>query len=753
MSKTSFWHVPRRDVLLILLVIALAFTYRAIIIWDRAAAPDNAGAFDPLPAGSDQLTYYKSIAGYHAGTYPPATFHYQPGISFFLIGLTNVIGTTNLAVLRLSLAALAAVNCGLIYAVAQLGFGNRRISLIAALLLAVYPVSAFYDTDLVITSQAVILLTMALFGALWMYRAPKCWFGAVLLGFVIGFGAITRLEVAAAAALLTGWLFAMRIRKHSLIPFALTTLVAAALIIPVALHNRQGGADFLITPVGAAEIYRGFNRDANGVYFVSRADFTTRLDYYHYLALDVQLEPLRFIELVLRKLGLFFSATEPGNNLNYQLSGEAVSPSLRLIPLDFRILIVLSAFGIVPLWRENRRTLWAFLAVGAGMMGMTMLIWIEARIRTPVVAALIPLAAYGLYDIGTHARRMAFWRTRLPLIVALAIGLSLAWVAENNLPRKVAVVELPTNANSLDALYNNELRLVGYRIEDSYSPPGVVALFHPYVVTLYWMLEQPTATDYSFSLKYVVNDTVLDQYDHPIGYTGYPEQATSQWATGHIYVEHIGMNVNHFEVPTEISGYLWLEVYPERDTSQLFDPVGAGSRPLELARPAVIFGSGGFDTLRADEAQQAALHFGELLVLDAWDLPTSGRGGESATVTFGWQTTGTQINDSYVIGVYFQNEAGQYVVNFDAPPHDGALLTSSLPTDYQLEDQHTVILPEQPGTYQVFVAVYRQRDGERLPLDGTVETLALIGTVQVEPLAWQSPVVSPGSSEEDGVKK
>lgn len=735
MTEGHFWHVSRRDVLLILLVIALAFTYRAIIICDRAAAPDNTGAFDPLPAGSDQLTYYKSIADYHAGTYPPSTFHYQPGISYFLIGLTNVIGTSNLAVLRLSLAALAAVNCGLLYGVTQLGFRNRRISLIAALLLAVYPVSAFYDTDLVITSQAVILLTVALFGALWMYRAPKRWFGAVLLGFVIGFGAITRLEVAAAAALLTGWLFAMRIRRHSLIPFALTALVAAAFVTPVVLHNRQGGADFLITPVGATEIYRGFNRDANGIYFVSRADFTTRVDHFHYLLLDAQLEPLRFMELILRKLGLFFSPTEPGNNLNYSLSGEAVSPLLRLNPLDFRVLLVLSAFGIIPLWRDNRRILWAFLAVGAGMFGMTILIWIEARIRTPIVATLIPLAAYGLYDIGTHASRPVFWRKRLPLLVTLIISLSLAWIAENNLPRKVTIPELPANAQPVNALYNDELRLVGYRLEDAYSPPGVIQIFRPYVVSLYWMLEQPTTTDYSFSLKYVVNDIVLDQYDHPIGYIGYPQQATSQWAAGHIYVEHIGMNVNRFDVPTEISGYLWLEIYPERDTSQLFDPVGVGSRPLELARPALIFGDGGFDKLSVDETQQAAVHYGKLLVLESWDLPTSGRGGESTTVTFGWQTTETQINDSYIIGVYFQNEAGQYVINFDTPPRDGALLTSSLPTGYRLEDQHTVILPEQPGPYQVFVAVYRERDGERLPLDGTTETLALIGTIQVEPLA------------------
>lgn len=734
MNNPIHLKFSRREIAVVFVIIALAFAYRVVIIWDRAVAPQNAGYFDPLPNGSDQLKYYSTIFGFRTGTYPPPTFHYQPGISYFLIGLTSLIGSTNLLIIRLSLAAFSAINCGLLYAVARLAFDSRRIGIIAATLLAFYPVSAFYDTDLVITSQAIILLTIALFGALWMYRMPRYWIGAILLGFVIGFGAITRLEIAVSAFALTAWLFVVRLTgKSSLLPFVLTLLVTVGFIAPVVLHNRQGEADFLITPVGMTEIYRGFNRDANGIYFVSRADFTTRFDYFHYLALDVQLGPLRFIELVLRKTGLFFSATEAGNNLNYIISGKNVSPVLRFNPLDFRVLIVLTGFGIVALWREKRAILLPFLVVCGGMFVMTMLIWIEARIRAPIIVAMIPLAAYGVDNLWQGIRRPTFWRQNLLLVAVMVITLTLSWVAENNLPRKVTTGSLPQNAQRVNALYNDELRLVGYRIEDQYTDRGHFEPFRPYVVTLYWMVERPTSIDYSYALKFVIESQAIDQFDHPLGYVNYPQIGTSDWKVGTIYVEHVGMAVRTFDVTTEISGHLWLEVYPERNAEQLFEPVGVGASPLELAHPAVMWGSGLFPTLNPALINiQPDVNFGDLLVLEGWLLPSEGHPGEIATITLGWQTTSNQIRDSYIIGVYFQNANGDYIANNDSPPRSGQLLTNSLPPLYQFEDERNVVLPETPGTYQIYVGVYRQYDGIRLAVNNSTETLVPIGVIQVK---------------------
>lgn len=732
MSQPRYFQFTRRDMLIALLIMLLAFAYRAVIIVERAAAPDNAGAFDPLPPGSDQLTYYTNVFEYRAGTYPPPAFFYQPGMSYLLIGLTGLMGTTDLAAIRFALAALAALNCGLMIATTQLAFGRAAVSHLAGLLLALYPVAAFYDTDLVIASQATMLLTLALFGALWLERgAPNGWIGALLVGAAAGIGVIMRLEVGVAAAALGLWLLWRLGLRRALLPLALAALAGATFVLPVVLHNRAGGADYAITPVGPTEVYRGWNRDANGTNHISRAYFTARTEPFHYLLLDARLEPARFAELALHKVGLFISRNEAGNNLNYVLSGKNVSAALRANPLDFRVLLVGAAVGMLALWRDDRPTLMLFVSACAAIMLMTLLIWVEARIRLPIIAALIPCAAYGVWHTAAHLRQPGHWRRLALASLALVLLLGLAAAAERDLPNPLTRAALPPDAQPLYAVYDDTLRLVGYRIQEQYSPAGYFQPFRPYVVTLYWDVLKPTDTDYSFTLKLLVDSELLDEFDYPIGAVSYPERRTSIWQPGTIYVEHVGMAVRVFDAPVEISGHLFLGVYPERNFQEVIAPAGTDAPYLTLARPAVMWGSGAFSTLDAD-ATQAALNFGDLLVLRAWRVPAGGPAGAALEIALGWETTSTPIRHDYAIGVYLQDESGTFVANFDAPPRDGQLLTTSLPPGYRLEDARAIALPAAPGVYQVYVGVYRQDTGERLTINGTPETLGLIGTLAVQ---------------------
>ncbi|MGQ9889931.1 MAG: hypothetical protein ACUVSX_15810 [Aggregatilineales bacterium] len=753
MSQPRYFQFTRRNIVAALLIVLLAFGYRAVIIVERAAAPDHSGAFDPLPPGSDQLTYYSNVFGYRAGTYPPRTFFYQPGMPYLLIGLTELIGTTDLATIRFALAALAALNCGLMIAMTQLALGRAAVSHLAGLLLALYPVAAFYDTDLVIASQATFLLTLTLFGALWLERgAPRAWIGAVLMGAAAGIGAIMRLEVGVVSAALGVWLLWRRGLRRALLPLALAALAGAVFVLPVVLHNRAGGADYAITPVGPTEIYRGWNRDATGVYQATRADLTTRVEPLYYLLLDAQLEPRRIIELALHKVGLFVSRNEAGNNLNYVLSGKNVSTVLRLNPLDFRALLVGAAVGMMALWRDERPTLLLFLLACAAMFAMTLLIWVEARIRLPIIAALIPCAAYGVWRVVTALRGLARpinlrrvaregpaqrgkrnSAAKFAIVFfALIASLGLAAAAEHNLPNPITRSALPPDAQPVNAVYDDMLRLVGYKIQEQYSPAGYFQPFRPYVVTLYWDVLKPTTIDYSFTLKFLVNGEPLDEFDYPIGAVSYPERRTSVWLPGTIYVEHVGMAVRRFDAPQEISGYLFLTVYPERDFERAVTAAGASLPHLVLARPAVMWGDGAFTTLDAEaDAIRPELVFGDLLALQAARVPAGGPPGTELDVVLGWRRSAVPIRDNYAVGVYLQDEAGAFVANFDTPPRNGLLLTSSLPPHYRLEDTRAITLPQTPGVYRVYVAVYHQGSGDRLRINGTSETLGLIGSLEV----------------------
>ena len=322
-----------------LLIMALAFGYRLQLMTDRAAAPNEISDWDPLPDGADQTTYLAQLYDLQTGDFPSETFYYQPGIVFFLGAVAALISSSELLHLRLALVALASLNCALMAFVTWRCIERRRAGIAAGLLLALYPVSAFYDTDFVITSQAIILATLMLASAWLSYRRPRNHVYPFVSGILLGAGAITRFELVAPGLVCVLWLLANRRQALSLFAAAVGCLLVVA---PVALHNRAGGANHLITPVGTGVMYHGNSRDADGRYSPSNAlDTTHRSHYFHYLLQDIALEPARFIQLNLRKAAFFLSSVEGGNNLDFHKSGQGASAVLAYNPLNFSVLLLL----------------------------------------------------------------------------------------------------------------------------------------------------------------------------------------------------------------------------------------------------------------------------------------------------------------------------------------------------------------------------------------------------------------------------
>lgn len=727
----------RRDLLIALLIIALAFGYRLWIILDRAYAPNSISAFDPLPAGTDQAVYYASIAGFRSGEFPPSTYFYQPGMSWFMIVISALMRTDNLGALRVLVAALAAVNIGFFMAAVRLAFRDRTVAVIAGVLLALYPVSAFYDTDFVITSQAVILVTLMLFSVMWLWRYPRQWVGAVLLGLSVGIAALTRFEAAAVGLALALWLLWVRRDRSAWLQMALAGIVALGAISPVVLHNRAGGAGYLITPVGSAEIYRGNNRDTDGTYGGRQASATTGYDYWYFLAQDIALNPRRFAELTARKAGLLLSASEPGNNLNYVISGVGVSPALRWNPLDFRWLLAAALAGLYAALRAGQDSRRAALALSVGalaLLAMTLLIWVEARIRTPVIIPLTPLAAFGIVMLVRSLRRTnaAYrWRRRdLWLAPFILLLFALSWLAETRLPGPNFIAAPPRDLVPAGLVYDDALRLIGWRVQPNYSPAGTIQPFRPYVVSLYWELLEDTEIDYSFSLVFLVDGEPLITFDHPIGVVAYPDTPTSAWPQGARFAEHIGLTWRSFEGLVEISGDLLLYVYPNREAENLLTPAGLTAPSVRIDQPAIIWDTGRFETLNA--AREPAATFADLFHLRDYQLPERGAAGAEVDVVLGWQTLDRPIDRSYAIAVSLFDEQGAFVATFDGPPRDGRLLTSSLPANYLLEDRRRIRLPAVPGTYRVYVALYDYETLARLPLPCSENDLYPLGAIIVQ---------------------
>ena len=297
-----------RIILPFLCIVALAFGYRLVIMADRAAAPNDESFWDPLPAGNDQSAYIQQLKDLRSGDFPAGPFYFQPGIVYILGAVAALAGSTDLLALRLAQAALASLNCGLMALVAWQITGRLRAGLIAGALLALYPVGACYDTDFVITSQALIIATMMLGCTRLAEQRSGGLAAALCLGLLTGFGAITRFEliapvwfaprgcceVAAGATCCSRWWVSQSPSRRS----PLTIEPAAR---PTSSARRTAAA------------LSGNNRDTAGVYGPSNASRTTKVDYLYYLLQDIALEPVRFAQLWLRKAALFLSDIEYGN--------------------------------------------------------------------------------------------------------------------------------------------------------------------------------------------------------------------------------------------------------------------------------------------------------------------------------------------------------------------------------------------------------------------------------------------------------
>ena len=209
------------------------------------------------------------------------------------------------------------------------------------------------------------------------------------------------------------------------------------------------------------------------------------------------------MQLSLHKLALFLSSIEPGNNLDFNKSGQGVSVLLARNPLNFSVLLVLTLTGLLLLWRGGQRSLAILLLAGAGtFLFMVLLVWVESRLKTPVIAWMLPAAGYAVARALTAMRNgslPAVLRSNLRLLAGSALLLLLIQAGATGLPRDVIVPDLPADAIHAGLHYDDTLELVGWQVREQYSPRHTLQPFQPWVVSLYWRLLQETAVDYSFS--------------------------------------------------------------------------------------------------------------------------------------------------------------------------------------------------------------------------------------------------------------
>ncbi|MBI5668262.1 MAG: hypothetical protein HZC41_09670 [Chloroflexi bacterium] len=736
MTTSAFPHrLTWRDILAGVLIVLLAFALRVVVVFDRAAGDT---AFIP-PEGTDQQVYVELAAQYEAGTWPRGVFFWQPGTVYFLVGIRALVGDA-IAVMRLAVSVAGALACGFVVAAGWLATRRHWGGYLAGLVLAVYPVTMLFSTEFLSENMATLYIALFVFLALWQRENVKLWRSA-LLGITLGLLAITRVN------LVVLWLayvllLLLSARARAVIVHSATALVFMALMIaPVALYNRQaarGGSFPLISQSGSDQIYLANNRDATGVGSRDPATYIVDGDHLDALLYDIRLNPLRFVELQIRKSGLYWTELESGNNLDYLKSGEAVSPLLRAIPLDFRVLSFLGWMGVLAVFYVDRRLSFWFAAVHLLLFVIVIPLWAEGRLKQPSVVPLVLTSACFIVALFDLIRARA-WRTmaRRYLLPAVSLLLVLAWLrwSVDYLPQTRPVTALPDDIRPLNVVWDRRLELIGWR-QLAYWPAAERGWTHfqrSYVVQLYWRVLEPVDENYNFYLAYIVDGERVAAFDRAIGAVSFFPKRTSQWQPGEIYTEIAGFKLPQ-DSPRERVGEIRLGVYRlegKDEASREVIPVKAeavNAESLALQRLAVF--DLGYQGMRPEGFGAVRATFGDLFALHKVLLPATATPGDTVTLALHWTALADTPND-YTLFVHVVDADGELVAQVDAQPRNNTLPTSTWPPDYPLIDEISLKLPEQPGVYQVYTGWYDARTFERLPVEDAPDGRLPLGQIEV----------------------
>jgi hypothetical protein len=647
--------------------------------------------------------------------------------------------------------------------------GRKWGGYLTGLLMAVYPVAIFYSTELLTEPLATFFVSVWLFFALWHYRSVgrgelavlpytpshSALWRCAIVGLTLGLLAITRTNL---LLLWFAWLFVLdwrtpiptparvtgspfsssfvglgsslairlNIGRPAILHAAISLLFMALVIAPVTLWNlKAGDGKFqLITSTGMDEVYRANNRDATGVRSGDPAMETVDNGYQDALLTDILRNPLRFVELQLHKAGIYWSAQEPINNIDYIASGEAVSPLLRAIPLDFGILTVLGWLGVIALVHHDRRLGVFFTITNLLIFAGVMVIWVEGRLKQPAVVPLVATTGYlavALHDMIRNVEARRLLRRYAPLAVSLLVMFVYLDWARANLPARHPLAALPGDVRRVDVVFDGRLRLLGWRPLPEW-PAATLGWSRPrrsYVVELFWTLDEPTVEDYNMYVAYVDEGERYAGIDRAIGGVSYRPKLTSAWLPGEIYSDILGFKLPA-DIPPERSGDIRLGVYLiERENNhRTIINVPATSldqqpESIVLQRLAV-FGQLEPPDLPPEQTSVDYV-FGDMIVLHGYTLPERAAPGEDVRLSFTWEAVG-EVPADYTLFLHVMDERDQLAVQLDAPPRNNTFVTSTWPPNYPVHDEITLAMPDTPGLYRVYMGLYHAVTRDRLPV-------------------------------------
>lgn len=423
--------------------------------------------------------------------YGGTQFHQEPLYPYLLGAVYAVVGPEPWAMIWLQFAAgLATV--ALVYALARRWFGTAAGVVAAAAAVLCGPL-LYYE---VVLLRAAFITTATLGLLLLALRAAETPTRARWLAFGIGAGVATLLKSTfapfAIAVAITCWWRAPA-RRELLRPLLVAAAGGLLVLLPVVARNLAvGAAPFALTSVGPVTFAAsntpgyppalGWYPDPEQVAAVLHEGHTMLPVASATIARHGSV--FGWLQLLVQKGLQVLHELEIPNNTSL-LYDQTVWTTLRWLPVGFALVFPLALVGLIVALR--RRLLpasygWMLLVT----VGPLVLFYVLSRFRLPLLALLLPPAAFGLLSVLTAARARAWGR--LAWMVPLLLGS--AWFLARDLePRPLVArghnyrldVENHWAPRIEEALHRNDLRRAGLLLVQARRrapdlPPDAIAI-------------------------------------------------------------------------------------------------------------------------------------------------------------------------------------------------------------------------------------------------------------------------------------
>ncbi|HEU5181896.1 MAG TPA: tetratricopeptide repeat protein [Candidatus Polarisedimenticolia bacterium] len=385
------------------------------------------------------------------GTQKAEVFYQAPLYPYFLALIYGMFGHS-LGVVRLIQAVLGIVACVLLFDAVARFFEDRRVGLVAGLLLAIYPPAIYFDSLLVRASLAAFLVTLLI----WLlsrtcrseHFAKLTWFGVGVVG---GSLLLTRENAAAAIPCVLAWAWWIgKDRRQSVVACSLVMVGVLLVLAPVAAHNASISGRLQIAAASfGPNFYIGNHRGSDGVYHplrpgrghiaLERNDATLMAeaatgrsldaaevsDYWLRRALDdIRGAPFDWLRLLSWKSLLFVHRLELADTQDIYSYAESMPPFGWLLQvLNQGLLWPLAVIGVFVSWPKWRR-LWVLGLLLAAYAASIILFFVFDRFRFPAVPLLTAFAAAGLAGLPQCIRA---GRWVLPVALAVLMGVAANW--------------------------------------------------------------------------------------------------------------------------------------------------------------------------------------------------------------------------------------------------------------------------------------------------------------------------------------